>query len=191
LDRILPRLQKEGHRVLLFSQFTKSLDIIEDYLLLRERNYCRIDGSTNQPDREEQIRIFNTQEDKFCFLLSTRAGGLGINLATADTVIFFDNDWNPQMDLQAQDRCHRIGQVRPVRIYRLATANSVESRILERANSKLKLDRLVIQKGNFVGLKAKSKHITESELQELLTAEQPSLLGKADEISDEFLFNWD
>jgi len=190
LDRLLPRLQEEGHRMLIFSQFTKTLDIVEDYLSFREYSFCRIDGTTPQVEREESIAKFNTDREISCFLLSTRAGGLGINLATADTVIFFDSDWNPQMDLQAQDRCHRIGQTKPVRIYRLATANSVESRILARANAKLKLDRLVIQKGNFVGVRSKSKGITESDLAEILK-EHDGLAGVAEDITDEQLFQWD
>jgi len=132
LDRVLDKFQKEGHKVLIFSQMTKMLDILEDYMAFRNYKCCRLDGSTAQVDRQQSIEEFAKKDDIFCFLLSTRAGGLGINLTAADTVIFYDNDWNPQVDLQAQDRCHRIGQTRPVRVYRFATANSVESRILER-----------------------------------------------------------
>jgi len=190
MDRLLPRLKKEGHRVLIFSQMTRVLDIVEDYLNLRNYTFSRIDGTTPQIEREEQIQEFNLpQSKKFIFLLSTRAGGLGVNLTGADTVIFYDNDWNPQMDLQAQDRCHRIGQTKPVRVYRLATANSIESRILERQESKMKLERLVIQKGNFVGVKAKSSLSAEI-LEELLNTETPSLVGHTEEINDEFLFNF-
>jgi len=190
MDRLLPRLKKEGHRVLIFSQMTRVLDIVEDYLNLRNYTFSRIDGTTPQIEREEQIQEFNLpQSKKFIFLLSTRAGGLGVNLTGADTVIFYDNDWNPQMDLQAQDRCHRIGQTKPVRVYRLATANSIESRILERQESKMKLERLVIQKGNFVGVKAKSSLSAEI-LEELLNTEIPSLVGHTEEINDDFLFNF-
>jgi ATP-dependent DNA helicase len=193
LDRLLSRLFQEGHKVLIFSQMTRMLDILEDYLTMRGYQYSRIDGSSAQQDREANIQTFNSRPDVFCFLLSTRAGGLGINLTAADTVIFYDNDWNPQMDLQAQDRCHRIGQTKPVKVYRLATANSIESRILERQSSKMKLEQLVIQKGNFIGVKSKSK-ISVDELQELLESEKaPSdnlLTDVTDKISDEFLFQW-
>jgi len=188
LDRLLTRIRKEGNKVLVFSQMTRMLDILEDYMIYKQYRYARLDGSTAQVDRQASIENFSSDDDVFCFLLSTRAGGLGINLTAANVVIFFDNDWNPQVDLQAQDRCHRIGQTKPVKVYRLATANSVESRILERANNKLKLDRLVIQKGNFVGAKSESS-ITEKDLEELLN-ESPALAGHADEITDQQLFYW-
>ncbi|KAF9320593.1 hypothetical protein BG003_005565 [Podila horticola] len=150
LDRILPALFDRGHKVLIFSQFTTMLDIIQDWA----ENYkswqcCRIDGHVKQEDRRRQIAEFNTSPHMKLFLLSTRAGGLGINLTSADTVIIFDSDWNPQMDLQAQDRVHRIGQTKPVMIYRLVTANTVEGKIIERAASKRKLEKLVIHKGKF------------------------------------------
>ncbi|KAG0088351.1 hypothetical protein BGZ93_002389 [Podila epicladia] len=150
LDRILPALFDRGHKVLIFSQFTTMLDIIQDWA----ENYkswqcCRIDGHVKQEDRRRQIAEFNTSPQMKLFLLSTRAGGLGINLTSADTVIIFDSDWNPQMDLQAQDRVHRIGQTKPVMIYRLVTANTVEGKIIERAASKRKLEKLVIHKGKF------------------------------------------
>jgi len=183
-------LKQEGHKVLIFSQMTKMLDILEDYMALRKYQYCRLDGTTNQVDRETRMKDFNTNKDIFCFLLSTRAGGLGINLTAADTVVFYDNDWNPQMDLQAQDRCHRIGQTKDVRVFRLATANSIESRILERQEKKMKLERLVIQKGNFVGVKSKSTLNGIEELVELLKHETPKIAGQVEEISDEYLFSW-
>jgi len=190
LGRMLPRFKAEGHKILIFSQFTGVLNILEDFLCLLNMNYRRIDGTTTQVDREERIKEFNSNEDIFCFLLSTRAGGLGINLASANIVIFYDNDWNPQMDLQAQDRAHRIGQTKPVRVYKFVTANSVESKIVEKASDKMKLERLVIQKGNFRGVNSKS-FLTEAELKELLDTDALSLAGVTDEISDEFLFNWD
>lgn len=109
------------------------LDIIEDYLNFKEFKYCRIDGSTFLEDREDQIEEFTKENsDKFVFLLSTRAGGLGINLTTADTVILYDSDWNPQVDLQAMDRAHRIGQKKNVNVYRLITENTIEEKIVER-----------------------------------------------------------
>lgn len=150
LDRLLPALFADGHKVLIFSQFTTQLDILEDYCReLRGWNICRIDGSVSQDSRREQIQSFNTDPDYRVFLLSTRAGGQGINLASADTVILFDSDFNPQQDLQAQDRCHRIGQTRPVIVYRLATRGTVEETLLTSADAKRRLEKLVIQKGTF------------------------------------------
>jgi ATP-dependent DNA helicase len=150
LDRLLPSLFKRGHKVLIFSQFKTQLDILEDYARdLRKWNVCRIDGSVAQDDRRQQIKEFNTNPDYKLFLLSTRAGGQGINLASADTVILFDSDWNPQQDLQAQDRAHRIGQTRPVVIYRLATKGTVEEELLMSADAKRRLEKLVIKKGGF------------------------------------------
>lgn len=117
LDKLLKRLKERGHRVLLFTQMTRVLDILEDYLYMRQYLYCRIDGNTSYEDREARIDAYNKENsDIFLFLLSTRAGGLGINLQTADVVILYDSDWNPQADLQAQDRAHRIGQRRPVQV---------------------------------------------------------------------------
>ncbi|KAL1522030.1 hypothetical protein AB1Y20_021675 [Prymnesium parvum] len=143
LDKLLPRLKADGHRVLIFSQMTRMLDILEDYLWYRSHRYCRIDGSTGSEARDERIESFNAPgSDVFVFLLSTRAGGLGINLTTADTVILYDSDWNPQMDLQAMDRAHRIGQTKPVMVYRFVTEGSVEEKIIERAQKKLYLDAL-------------------------------------------------
>ncbi|CAG0923058.1 unnamed protein product [Notodromas monacha] len=124
------------------------LDILEDYCLWKQFHYCRLDGQTPHEDRERQINEFNADDStKFLFMLSTRAGGLGINLATADVVILFDSDWNPQADLQAMDRAHRIGQKKQVRVFRFITENTIEERIVERAEIKLRLDRLVIQQG--------------------------------------------
>jgi superfamily II DNA or RNA helicase len=151
LDKLLKRLKEMGSRVLIFSQMTSLLDILEDYMVYIGYNYCRIDGQTNMIDRQSQIDEYNAPNSaKFCFLLSTRAGGLGINLATADTVILFDSDWNPQADLQAQDRAHRLGQTKPVHVYRFVTEGTVEEKIVERAELKLKIDALVIQQGRLV-----------------------------------------
>eukprot|EP00658_Telonema_sp_P-2_P033936 TRINITY_DN24817_c0_g1_i1.p1 TRINITY_DN24817_c0_g1~~TRINITY_DN24817_c0_g1_i1.p1 ORF type:complete len:804 (+),score=279.94 TRINITY_DN24817_c0_g1_i1:46-2412(+) len=157
LDRLLPRLFAGGHKVLVFSQMTKMLSIIEDYFLHKGMNYCRIDGSTNLEDRQQQMDDFNTDPNVSCFLLSTRAGGLGINLVAADTVVIFDSDWNPQADLQAQDRCHRIGQKKPVLVYRLCAANSVEENMLEKAANKRRLEHLVVSNGKFVEAGATSR----------------------------------
>lgn len=151
LDKLLKKLKEQGSRVLIFSQMTRLLDILEDYMLYRGHEYCRIDGSTNGDIRDEHIEAYNApNSSKFVFLLSTRAGGLGINLATADVVIIYDSDWNPQMDLQAQDRAHRIGQKKPVRVFRFVTENTVEEKVVERAEAKLQLDALVIQQGRLV-----------------------------------------
>ena len=149
LDKLLDRLQKNGSRVLIFSQMSRQLDILEDYCyMLKGFKYCRIDGGTAHEDRITAIDEFNKPgSEKFLFLLTTRAGGLGINLTTADIVILFDSDWNPQADLQAMDRAHRIGQTKQVVVYRFVTEESVEEKVLERAAQKLRLDQLVIQQG--------------------------------------------
>eukprot|EP00879_Flechtneria_rotunda_P001459 GHRR01001613.1.p1 GENE.GHRR01001613.1~~GHRR01001613.1.p1 ORF type:complete len:1090 (+),score=452.35 GHRR01001613.1:198-3467(+) len=148
LDKLLKRLQQRGSRVLVFSQMTRMLDILEDYCLYTGLGYCRIDGNTAGDDREYMIEEFNKPDSsKFIFLLSTRAGGLGINLATADVVVLYDSDWNPQMDLQAMDRAHRIGQKKEVQVFRFCTENSIEEKVIEKAYKKLRLDALVIQQG--------------------------------------------
>ncbi|KAH8058230.1 helicase [Aureococcus anophagefferens] len=127
---------------------TRMLDILEDYMRLNQYKYCRIDGSTSGDDRDSQMDVFNAPgSEKFAFLLSTRAGGLGINLATADIVVLYDSDWNPQVDLQAMDRAHRIGQTKPVTVFRFVTEGTVEEKIIERADRKLFLDAAVIQQG--------------------------------------------
>ncbi|KAM8924634.1 lymphoid-specific helicase [Pelodytes ibericus] len=151
LDRLLPEMKKRGHKVLLFSQMTMMLDILMDYCHYKKFRFCRLDGSMAYSEREENMRNFNTDPDVFIFLVSTRAGGLGINLTAADTVIIYDSDWNPQADLQAQDRCHRIGQTKPVVVYRLVTANTIDQKIVERAAAKRKLEKLVIHKNKFKG----------------------------------------
>ncbi|XP_031332867.1 chromatin-remodeling complex ATPase chain Iswi-like [Photinus pyralis] len=148
LDKLLAKLKAQGSRVLIFSQFTRMLDILEDYCFLRQYKYCRFDGTSDLEERQDQIDAFNKKYSKmFIFLLSTRSGGLGINLATADSVIIFDSDWNPQMDLQAIDRVHRIGQTKQVRVFRLVTENTVDEKIIEHAEIKLRLHQLVIQDG--------------------------------------------
>jgi len=158
LDKLLHKLKEAGSRVLIFSQMTRVLDILEDYCMWRGMQYCRLDGQTPHEERNMYINEFNAPgSDKFVFLLSTRAGGLGINLATADIVIMYDNDWNPQVDLQAQDRAHRIGQKKQVRVFKLITDNTVEERIIERAEMKLRLDSVVIQQGRLVDSSTKLK----------------------------------
>ncbi|KZF19062.1 putative chromatin remodeling complex ATPase chain Iswi [Xylona heveae TC161] len=148
LDKLLIRMKKQGSRVLIFSQMSRLLDILEDYCVFRSFNYCRIDGSTAHEDRIMAIDEYNKPDsEKFVFLLTTRAGGLGINLTSADIVVLFDSDWNPQADLQAMDRAHRIGQTKQVVVYRFVTENAIEEKVLERAAQKLRLDQLVIQQG--------------------------------------------
>uniref|UniRef100_A0AAA9TAY2 Helicase, lymphoid specific n=2 Tax=Bos TaxID=9903 RepID=A0AAA9TAY2_BOVIN len=172
LDRMLPELKTRGHKVLLFSQMTRMLDILMDYCHFRNFNFSRLDGSMSYSEREKNIHSFNTDPDVFIFLVSTRAGGLGINLTAADTVIIYDSDWNPQSDLQAQDRCHRIGQTRPVVVYRLVTANTIDQKIVERAAAKRKLEKLIIHKNHFKGgqsgLNQSKNFLDPKELMELL-----------------------
>ncbi|KAG9286463.1 hypothetical protein G9A89_014629 [Geosiphon pyriformis] len=185
LDRLLPALFERGHKVLIFSQFTTMLDIIEDWATkIKGWKNCRIDGGVKQDERREQIQQFNTDPQLRLFILSTRAGGLGINLTAADTVIIFDSDWNPQMDLQAQDRVHRIGQTKPVIIYRLVSANTVESKILEKATAKRKLEKLVIHKGKFKAPSSRESYTSSlAELAEILNAtdsEKVQLVQKGD-----------
>ncbi|KAI6861798.1 chromatin remodelling complex ATPase chain ISW1, partial [Hortaea werneckii] len=148
LDKLLKKMQAQGSRVLIFSQMSRVLDILEDYSVMRGYQYCRIDGSTAHEDRIAAIDEYNKPEsEKFLFLLTTRAGGLGINLTSADIVVLFDSDWNPQADLQAMDRAHRIGQTKQVVVFRFVTEKAIEEKVLERAAQKLRLDQLVIQQG--------------------------------------------
>lgn len=174
LDAMLAELKLREHKVLIFSQMTKMLDILQDFCWLRKYKFCRLDGSTSIQERQEQMADFNSNPEVFIFLLSTRAGGLGINLIGADTVIIYDSDWNPQCDLQAQDRCHRIGQSKPVVIYRLVTTNTIDQRIVERAAAKRKLEKMVIHKGRFKSgmenFSDKFKPLSPQELMELLKA---------------------
>merc|ERR1719189_942472 len=155
VDKLLPKPQAQGSRVLIFTQMSRMLDIMEDYCWFRGWQYCRIDGQTPHEDRDRQIQEYNAENSsKFIFMLSTRAGGLGINLYTADVVILYDSDWNPQMDLQAMDRAHRIGQKKQVRVFRMVTENTVDEKIVERAEIKLRLDRMVVQQGRLQEQKA-------------------------------------
>ncbi|EEC73812.1 hypothetical protein OsI_08529 [Oryza sativa Indica Group] len=146
---LLRRLKSEGHRALIFTQMTKMLDILEEFINLYGYTYLRLDGSTQPEERQTLMQRFNTNPKFFLFILSTRSGGVGINLVGADTVIFYDSDWNPAMDQQAQDRCHRIGQTREVHIYRLISESTIEENILKKANQKRALDDLVIQRGSY------------------------------------------
>ncbi|KAG0572907.1 hypothetical protein KC19_VG134100 [Ceratodon purpureus] len=144
LDILLKRLRFGNHRVLLFAQMTKMLNILEDYMNYRKFKYLRLDGSSTIMDRRDMVKDFQLRSDIFVFLLSTRAGGLGINLTAADTVIFYESDWNPTMDLQAMDRAHRLGQTKEVTVYRLICKGTVEEKIMQRANQKNTVQQLVM-----------------------------------------------
>jgi DNA helicase INO80 len=149
LHKLLPKLKARGHRVLIFCQMTKMIDILEDYLNRMQYRFFRLDGSCNISDRRDMVEEFQTDDDIFAFVLSTRAGGLGITLTAADTVIFYDNDWNPTMDAQATDRAHRIGQLKNVYVYRLVTKGTIEERIVKRAQQKQTVQATVYSGGAF------------------------------------------
>ncbi|KAH8280021.1 hypothetical protein KR018_001348 [Drosophila ironensis] len=149
LDTLLTRLKANGHRVLIYSQMTKMIDLLEEYMWHRKHRYMRLDGSSKISARRDMVADFQTRADIFVFLLSTRAGGLGINLTAADTVIFYDSDWNPTVDQQAMDRAHRLGQTKQVTVYRLICKGTIEERILQRAREKSEIQRMVISGGNF------------------------------------------
>ncbi|KAJ8747244.1 hypothetical protein K2173_024169 [Erythroxylum novogranatense] len=151
LDILLKRLRAENHRVLLFAQMTKMLNILEDYMNYRKYRYLRLDGSSTIVDRRDMVKDFQLRNDIFVFLLSTRAGGLGINLTAADTVIFYESDWNPTLDLQAMDRAHRLGQTKDVTVYRLICKETVEEKILQRASQKNTVQQLVMTGGHVQG----------------------------------------
>ncbi|KAI9279980.1 SNF2 family N-terminal domain-containing protein [Sporodiniella umbellata] len=191
LDRLLTSLFDRGHKVLVFSQMTKMLDILEDWAIgIKKWKICRLDGNVSQENRRQQIEEFSDEKSTIqLFLLSTRAGGLGINLTAADTVVIFDSDWNPQMDLQAQDRVHRIGQKKPVLIYRFVAANTVEAKILEKATGKRRLEKLVISKGKFKSPvssgKDKKHESTVRELADILASEdgeQVQIVAEGDKV---------
>lgn len=179
LSHVLAKLRKCGHRTLIFSQMTTALDYLEDFLVQLDVPYLRLDGSTNAEERQGMLNQFNAPDSPyFCFLLSTRAGGLGLNLQTADTVIIFDSDWNPMMDLQAQDRAHRIGQTQEVRVFRLISSGTVEVKILEQANRKLQVDAQVIQAGQF------NNKSTETDRETMLKSILRQRAGETDELGD-------
>lgn len=164
---MLKKLKEEGHRVLIFSQMTQMLDILEDFCEAEGYRYERIDGSITGGIRQEAIDRFNAPgAQQFVFLLSTRAGGLGINLATADTVVIYDSDWNPHNDIQALSRAHRIGQTNKVMIYRFVTRNSVEERITQVAKKKMMLTHLVVRPG--LGSAKTNTAMSKQELDDIL-----------------------
>lgn len=153
LDKLLARLKEGGHRVLIFSQLVMILDILSDYMVMSGHSHQRLDGSMNQADRSKAIEHFNAPDSPdFVFLLSTRAGGMGINLTSADTVIIFDSDWNPQNDLQAMSRAHRIGQTKSVNVYRFITKGTMEEDLIERAKRKMVLEYCIIKQMDTSGM---------------------------------------
>ena len=171
LDKLLPRLKENGHRILIFSQFKIMLDVLEDYLSSREVNFERIDGSITGNKRQQAIDRFQApnrdeKESPFIMLLSTRAGGVGINLTAADTCIIFDSDWNPQNDLQAQARCHRIGQTKNVKVYRLLTAKTYEMQMFHMSSLKMGLDQAVLSGFEAVG--SSENALSKDEIERLL-----------------------
>ncbi|XP_059548225.1 helicase SRCAP [Myotis daubentonii] len=158
---LLRQLKVGGHRVLIFTQMTRMLDVLEQFLTYHGHLYLRLDGSTRVEQRQALMERFNADKRIFCFILSTRSGGVGVNLTGADTVVFYDSDWNPTMDAQAQDRCHRIGQTRDVHIYRLISERTVEENILKKANQKRMLGDMAIEGGNFTTAYFKQQTIRE------------------------------
>ncbi|KAI9359264.1 SNF2 family N-terminal domain-containing protein [Zopfochytrium polystomum] len=176
IDKLLRKLKAGGHKVLIFSQMTKCLDLIQDYLRGQKWGFERIDGSVRGDVRQASIDRFSSPEsESFVFLLCTKAGGVGINLTVADTVIIFDSDWNPQNDLQAQSRVHRIGQTKPVQIYRLITRNTYEREMFDRASLKLGLDRAILQRmdansayGGAEEMDSKAPQLSKAEIEALL-----------------------
>lgn len=188
---LLRKLKLGGHRALIFTQMSKMLDILEVFLNIHGHTYLRLDGATGVDRRQRYMDRFNNDTKIFCFILSTRSGGMGINLTGADTVIFYDSDWNPAMDAQAQDRAHRIGQTRDVHIYRLITEHSIEENILSKAKQKKNLDILVMDEGNFDATVLSSKSEASSadaEAQDVYTKKGlQSILGISEEDRDDDL----
>ncbi|KAK7739248.1 swr1 complex component [Diatrype stigma] len=179
LDRLLRKLQSGGHRALIFTQMTKVLDILEQFLNIHGHKYLRLDGATKVEQRQILTDRFNHDTRILCFILSTRSGGLGINLTGADTVIFYDQDWNPAMDKQCQDRCHRIGQTRDVHIYRLVSEHTIEANILRKASQKQMLDDVVIQEGGFT-----TDYFTKKAMRDAAGSAATASAGEEDVVGD-------
>ena len=181
IDKLLPKLLHDKHKVLIFSQWTRILDILEDFLHYREYKYERIDGSIKGTDRQLAIDRFANDPSVFVFLISTKAGGVGINLTQADTVILFDSDWNPQNDLQAEARCHRIGQTKKVKVYRLVTRNTYEAKMIEVATRKLGLDHVILD-----GRNANMEKLKPEEIEEMLRTGITTIFQDDNKECDEF-----
>ncbi|KAF7303328.1 SNF2 family helicase ATPase [Mycena kentingensis (nom. inval.)] len=167
LDLLLQELKAGDHRVLVYFQMTRMMDLMEEYLIHRQYKYLRLDGSSKIEDRRDMVIDWQTRPDIFVFLLSTRAGGLGINLTAADTVVFYDHDWNPSNDAQAMDRAHRLGQTRQVTVYRLITRGTIDERIVQMARVKKDVQDIVVGNKTFTDV-AKPSEI----MQLLLNDEQ-------------------
>jgi len=184
LDKLLPKLRSEGHKILIFSQMVRMLDLISEYCDFRKYPYERLDGRVRGTERQKSIDRFERDSNSFLFLLSTRAGGVGINLTAADVCIIFDSDWNPQNDVQAQARCHRIGQTKDVRIYRLITSRTFEQEMFDRASKKLGLEQAVL--GTFDQQDDDNKP-TSKQMEQLLKKGAYALLeDENDEITKDF-----
>ncbi|ORE05055.1 hypothetical protein BCV72DRAFT_336833 [Rhizopus microsporus var. microsporus] len=183
LDKLLEKLKSENHRCLVYFQMTKMIDLFEEYISYKQYKYLRLDGSSKISERRDMVQDWQTRPEIFIFLLSTRAGGLGINLTAADTVIFYDSDWNPTVDQQAMDRAHRLGQTKQVTVYRLITRNTIEERILQRAKQKDEIQKVVISGGEFRQVDFKPREIVSLLLddEELDDKLQQQLKRKADE----------
>lgn len=187
VDKLLPKLKAGGHKVLIFSQMIRVLDILEDYLIQNRFTYERIDGRIRGDLRQEAIERYSKPDsDRFVFLLCTRAGGLGINLTAADTVIIYDSDWNPQNDLQAQARCHRIGQQKAVKIYRLITRNTYEREMFDKASLKLGLDKAVLQSMRSDDRLNHNMQLSKAEIEELLKKGAYGAIMEDDNAGDKF-----
>ena len=184
LSSLLRKLHLGGHRALIFTQMTRMLDVLESFLNYHGYVYMRLDGATKVETRQALMERFNNNSKYFIFILSTRSGGVGINLTGADTVIFYDSDWNPTMDAQAQDRCHRIGQTRDVHIYRLISERTVEENILKKANQKRLLGDLAIEGGNFTTAFFKKQTIHDL-FEEQATATTDDLIPETSNDSEE------
>ncbi|KAI5962398.1 INO80 [Candida pseudojiufengensis] len=157
LDELLIQLKQNDHRVLIYFQMTKMMDLMEEYLTYKQHKYIRLDGSSKLDDRRDLVHDWQTKPEIFIFLLSTRAGGLGINLTAADTVIFYDSDWNPTIDSQAMDRAHRLGQTKQVTVYRLLTRNTIEERMRDRAKQKEQVQQVVMEGKSMISNQDKDK----------------------------------
>ncbi|KAI8137707.1 SNF2 family N-terminal domain-containing protein [Fennellomyces sp. T-0311] len=180
LDRLLEKLKAEGHRCLIYFQMTRMIDLFEEYIAYKQYKYLRLDGSSKISDRRDMVQDWQTRPEIFIFLLSTRAGGLGINLTAADTVIFYDSDWNPTVDQQAMDRAHRLGQTKQVTVYRLITKGTIEERILQRAKQKDEIQKVVISGGEFKQVDFKPREIVSLLLDDEGKTISEKVDGKAD-----------
>lgn len=172
LSRLLHKLFNEGHRCIIFTQMSKMLDVLESFINYRGYNYLRLDGSTKVDDRQKLVNRFNRDQRIYLFISSTRSGGVGLNLTGADTVIFYDSDWNPAMDRQAMDRCHRIGQTRDVNIYRLVSEWTIEESIFKKQLQKRLLDDVVVDQGRFT-----SEFFSKNDIQKMIGSRNQNMLN--------------